>query len=120
MTYLKKTLPLFSYLFHPLFASVYAVLLYFAVVYPILEYRVFYVLLLQIIIITILLPVTFYYLLLSMRLVDSVMLEKKRTTQNCDEQCVDKKRNFALRVFFEHDRIHESHGQQQIVERDGQ
>lgn len=76
MNYLKKTLPLFSYLFHPIFVSVFAVLLYFFTVIPYFEYTVFYVLFIQIMIITVLVPVTFYYLLMSLNLVDSIMLEK--------------------------------------------
>lgn len=73
---LKKILPLFSYIFHPLFVSVYAVLCYFFLAIPYFEYSTFYVIFIQITIITILVPVTFYYLLLSLQLVDSVMLEK--------------------------------------------
>lgn len=73
---LKRILPLFSYIFHPLFVSVYAVLCYFFLAIPYFEYPVFYVIFIQITIITILVPVTFYYLLLSLQLVDSVMLEK--------------------------------------------
>ena len=72
----KKLLPLFSYLFHPLFVSVFAVLIYFFTVIPYFEYTVFYVLFIQIMIITVLIPVTFYYLLMSLNLVDSIMLEK--------------------------------------------
>lgn len=76
MNFLKKTLPLFSYVFHPLFVSVFAILFYFFLVVPYFEYTIFYMLFIQIVIITILVPVTFYYLLLSLKLVDSVMLEK--------------------------------------------
>jgi hypothetical protein len=70
----KKLLPLFSYLFHPLFISVYAVLTYFLFGETYYDYTEIYIVIIQIVIITIFIPVTFYYLLLSMGKVDSIML----------------------------------------------
>ena len=71
---LKKILPFFSYLFHPifipLFGTIFYVLLdssYFALSYYLLLY-------LQIIIITILLPIAFFYLLRTFGKVETVML----------------------------------------------
>lgn len=72
-----KILRLFSYLFHPLFISVYAVLLFFIFGESYFEYRQIYLIIVQIVIITIFIPITFYYLLLSMGRVDSIMLSDK-------------------------------------------
>jgi hypothetical protein len=71
---LKNILPLFSYLFHPLFISVYAVLGFFYFGNHYYRYPEVYMIIIQIIILTIFVPMTFYYLLLSMKKVDSVML----------------------------------------------
>ncbi len=73
---LKKILPLFSYIFHPLFISIYAVLIYFYYSDNFFEYRTIYGVVIQILIITVFIPVTFYYLLLSFGKVDSIMLAK--------------------------------------------
>ena len=74
---LKKILPAFSYFFHPLFISVYAVLLFFFFGKHHYNYQEVYLVIIQIVIITIFIPVTIYYLLLSLGRVDSVMLAKK-------------------------------------------
>ena len=74
---MKKVLPLFSYLFHPLFISIYAVLLFFYFGESYFEYQQIYLVLIQIVIVTIFIPLTFYYLLLSYGKVDSIMLDKK-------------------------------------------
>ena len=71
---MNKTLPLFSYIFHPLFVSVYAVLIFFLFGETYFRYNEIYLILIQIMIITIFIPVTFYYLLLSLGKVDSIML----------------------------------------------
>ncbi len=78
MNAIKKILPPFSYIFHPLFVPIYAVLFFFYLLIPYYEYTTFYIVLFQVVIITILVPLTFYYLLLSVGAVDSVMLEKKK------------------------------------------
>ena len=77
MNRLKKILPIFSYIFHPLFVPVYAVLAFFYLSIPYYDYNTFYIIFFQVVIITILVPLTFYYLLLSIGAVESVMLEKK-------------------------------------------
>ena len=74
---LRKMLPLFSYIFHPLFISVYAVLLFFFFGKHNYNYQEVYLVIIQIVIITIFIPVTVYYLLLSLGRVDSIMLVHK-------------------------------------------
>lgn len=74
---MKKILPAFSYILHPLFISVYAVLLFFLFGTHFFQYPDIYLVIIQIVIITIFIPVTFYYLLLSMGKVDSIMLAKR-------------------------------------------
>jgi len=74
---LKKILPLFSYIFHPLFISVYAVLVFFFFGKHSYNYQEVYLVIIQIVIITIFIPVTVYYLLLSLGKVDSIMLAHK-------------------------------------------
>ncbi|ESU21763.1 hypothetical protein FCR2A7T_02210 [Flavobacterium cauense R2A-7] len=76
---LKKILPFFSYLFHPLFISVYAALFYFFVTkdffYP---YEIFLILF-QIAILTVFLPISMYFLLKSLGLAkSSIMLHEKK------------------------------------------
>ena len=73
----KKILPLFSYFFHPLFISIYAVLLFFYFGESYFQYPQIYLVIIQIVIVTIFIPLTFYYLLLSYGKVDSIMLDKK-------------------------------------------
>ncbi len=75
----KKILPFFSYLFHPLFISVYAALFYFFVTrsffYP---YEIFLILF-QISILTVFLPISMYFLLKSLGLAkSSIMLHEKK------------------------------------------
>lgn len=74
---LRKILPAFSYLFHPLFISVYAVILFFFFGKHSYDYREVYLVIIQIVIITIFIPLTIYYLLLSLGKVDSIMLAHK-------------------------------------------
>ena len=74
---MKKILPAFSYILHPLFISVYAVLIFFLFGEHYFQYPDIYLVIIQIVIITIFIPVTFYYLLLSMGKVDSIMLAKR-------------------------------------------
>lgn len=74
---MKKILPVFSYLLHPLFISVYAVLIFFFFGSHYYSYPEIYLVIIQIVIITIFIPITFYYLLLSLGKVDSIMLAKK-------------------------------------------
>ncbi|WP_417350959.1 hypothetical protein [Flavobacterium alkalisoli] len=75
---MKKILPAFSYIFHPLFISVYAALFYLLI-----SHRYFYgyeivLISVQVLILTVLLPVCVYYLLNSLGLIHSkIHLDKK-------------------------------------------
>ncbi|HRZ31251.1 MAG TPA: hypothetical protein P5188_02985, partial [Flavobacterium sp.] len=62
---MKKILPIFSYLFHPLFISVYASLLYFILFRDFYVLQEMYLFMIQIVIITVLIPISLFYLLLS-------------------------------------------------------
>lgn len=70
---MKKILPLFSYLFHPIFISVYAALVYFFLFVSYFTASEKYFHLGQIAVITILIPVLVYFVLRSAGKVDSVM-----------------------------------------------
>jgi len=71
---LKKILPFFSYLFHPIFIPILGTVFYilFGGNYYITEQ--YYLLLLQVIIITFFLPLSFFYLLRTFGKVDTIML----------------------------------------------
>jgi len=73
---LKKILPFFSYLFHPIFIPILGTVFYilFGGNYYITEQ--YYLLLLQVIIITFFLPLSFFYLLKTFGKVDSIMLSE--------------------------------------------
>jgi hypothetical protein len=73
---LKKILPFFSYLFHPIFIPVYAALFYFFYTDATFENKEKYFVLLQIFIITIILPLLFFFLLRAAGKVDSIMISK--------------------------------------------
>jgi len=73
---LKKILPIFSYLFHPLFISVYASLLYFILFRDFYVLQEMYLFMIQIVIITVLIPISLFYLLLSLGKIDSIMIEQ--------------------------------------------
>jgi hypothetical protein len=64
---LKYFLVPFSYIFHPLFISVYGALLYFWLTNTFENTTIFYLTFLQIIILTTLLPLSFYWLLFSLK-----------------------------------------------------
>lgn len=68
---LKKILPLFSYLFHPLFISMYGVLFYFLVTHRYFYASQMYVLLIQVGILTLLLPLSIYFLFRSLGVMTS-------------------------------------------------
>lgn len=73
---LKKILPLFSYIFHPIFIPVYAAVFYFFLndsYYTNLEK---YFALFQVVIITIVLPILFYFVLRTASLVDSILFSE--------------------------------------------
>ena len=71
---LKKILPLFSYIFHPIFIPVFGTLLYFYFDHHIFNLQVQFYILLQIAIITIFIPTTVLYLFKTMGMIDSMKL----------------------------------------------
>jgi hypothetical protein len=73
---LKKILPFFSYLFHPLFIPVYGTLFYFLFDDNYFDGQQKYLILLQIAIITIFIPISFFFLLRSFGRLDSVMVSE--------------------------------------------
>jgi len=73
---LKKILPFFSYLFHPVFIPVYAALHYFFCNDSYFSNTEKYFAVFQIVIITIILPILFFFLLRNAGKVDSVMVSE--------------------------------------------
>lgn len=73
---MKKILPLFSYLFHPLFIPVYTALFYFFFYGSYYTNPEIYFAVFQIVIITILLPILFFFVLRTTGKVDSVMISE--------------------------------------------
>jgi hypothetical protein len=73
---LKRILPLFSYILHPIFISMYATLFYLYCKEDIFTNQEKYFVLFQILIITILVPVLFFLLLKSTGHVNSVMVHE--------------------------------------------
>jgi hypothetical protein len=71
---LKKILPFFSYLFHPIFIPLLGTFLYLIYNENYFTIEQSYLLLFQIIIITIFLPMAFFYLLKTFGKVDTIML----------------------------------------------
>jgi hypothetical protein len=71
---LKKILPIFSYLFHPIFIPVYAALVYFFFNVSYFTNPEKYLTLFQVIIITILIPILFFLLLRTAGKIDSIMM----------------------------------------------
>jgi hypothetical protein len=73
---LKKILPLFSYLFHPIFVPLLGTVFYVLLDSIYLTTAQYLLLFLQITIITFLLPIAFFYLLRTFGKIDSVMLSE--------------------------------------------
>jgi hypothetical protein len=71
---LKKILPAFSYLFHPIFIPVYAALVYFLFNVSYFTNPEIYLTLFQVVIITILIPILFFLLLRTAGKIDSIMM----------------------------------------------
>lgn len=71
---MKKILPFFSYLFHPIFIPLLGTIFYVIFDAQYLTLPQYLILFLQIIIITFLLPIAFFYLLRTYGKIDSVML----------------------------------------------
>jgi hypothetical protein len=74
----KKILPIFSYLFHPIFIPIFASIYYFYFNDSYFSYSNFdtYIILIQVLIITICIPITFFYLLRSLGKIDSIMVSE--------------------------------------------
>jgi len=69
---LKKILPLFSYVFHPIFISLYGTLFYFGIAKAFdFSVPMLYLTIIQVIILTVLLPIALYFLLYSLKIVKS-------------------------------------------------
>jgi hypothetical protein len=68
---IKKILPAFSYIFHPIFISFYGVLLYLWLSETKLNSSITLVLLIQVVILTMLLPLSLYYLMKAMGYIQS-------------------------------------------------
>ena len=68
---LKKILPIFSYIFHPIFISIYGVLLYLWLSETPFKSSITLVLLIQVVILTMLLPLSIYYLMKAMGYIQS-------------------------------------------------
>ena len=73
---LKKTLPFFSYVFHPMFIPVYAAFFYFFLNDSYYSTPEKYIAVFQIVIITILLPILFFFVLRSLGQLDSIMISE--------------------------------------------
>lgn len=71
---MKKILPFFSYLFHPIFIPLLGTIFYVLLDSHYLSLPQYLILFLQIIIITILLPITFFFLLRTFGKIETVML----------------------------------------------
>ena len=68
---LKKILPVFSYIFHPIFVSIYGALFYFLVTRSFFFDSQIYVMLILVVILTLLLPLSIYFLFRSLGVVSS-------------------------------------------------
>lgn len=73
---MKKFLATFSYVFHPMFISVYAVLLYFFLTDRYHSYQELFLIMVQIIILTILIPISIFYFLMTLGKADSIMIKQ--------------------------------------------
>ena len=71
---MKKILPFFSYLFHPIFIPLLGTFFYVLLDGHYFSMMQYVILFLQIIIITFLLPIAFFYLLRTFGKIDSIML----------------------------------------------
>lgn len=71
----KKILPFFSYLFHPIFISVFAAIFYFFIITDrYFLYENIYLYLIQILLLTVFIPLAFFYLLIMLNKIDSIMI----------------------------------------------
>jgi membrane-associated phospholipid phosphatase len=70
----KKILPLFSYLFHPIFISVLATTFYFFITNRYFVYNEIYLFIIQVLLMTVFIPLAFFYLLITLGKIDSMMV----------------------------------------------
>ena len=68
---ISKLLPFFSYVFHPIFISIYGTLLYFLLTQNVIYETQLYLTLIQVGILTLLLPLALYFLFVSLGVIDS-------------------------------------------------
>jgi hypothetical protein len=73
---LKKILPLFSYIFHPVFIPLYATIYYLILNFSNFESQEIYFVLSQIFIITVLIPILFFFILRYSGRIGSIMVPK--------------------------------------------
>lgn len=72
---MKRILPFFSYLFHPIFIPVLAVVFYFCLVTDsYFNYDEIFIHLIQVLVLTVFIPLIVFYLLLMSRKIDSIMV----------------------------------------------
>jgi membrane-associated phospholipid phosphatase len=71
---LKKTLPFFSYLFHPIFIATFGVLIYFLLSTGYFNYQTIYLYVIQTLIITVFIPLAIFYFLITINKIDSIMI----------------------------------------------
>lgn len=74
---MKRLLPFFSYVFHPLLIPVYATLFYFFITRNFFYEHEIYLTFIQVLILTLLLPISLFYLLRSLGLISPKMMDKK-------------------------------------------
>lgn len=67
----KKCLPLFSYIFHPIFSSIYGTLFFFGIAKNYFNNPQIYITLIQVTILTVLMPLSMYFLFRSLGLLSS-------------------------------------------------
>ena len=73
---MKKILPFFSYLFHPLFISVFATVFYFFATNNNYIYETIYLYVIQVLLVTVFIPLACFYLLIMLGKIDSLMVSK--------------------------------------------
>ncbi|HTO35277.1 MAG TPA: hypothetical protein VLZ72_03505 [Flavobacterium sp.] len=71
---MKKILPIFSYLFHPIFIPVYGTVYYFSLLRDFFVKQEIYLYSIQVIILTLLIPLALFYLLQTIGKIDSFMV----------------------------------------------
>lgn len=73
--FLKRILPFFSYLFHPIFISVLATVFYFFITTDrYFIYETIYLYIIQVLLVTVFIPLASFYLLIMLGKIDSVMV----------------------------------------------